>query len=132
MSKIKAALQKASESKSPLKLIKTDQVYYMVLNSKDNRINSAFCDYLHIALDEIDADADLKGKVMLTLSTHPKIFSNGFDIPNFPSVKAVEDTFEGFGRFMCRMMSFKIPTVAMVNGHAFAGGWFLGLAHDYR
>ncbi|KAG1073319.1 hypothetical protein G6F42_025824 [Rhizopus arrhizus] len=31
-----------------------------------------------------------------------------------------------------RLVTFCIPTVAAINGHAFAGGCMLALAHDYR
>ncbi|KAF0534788.1 ClpP/crotonase [Gigaspora margarita] len=31
-----------------------------------------------------------------------------------------------------KVLTFPIPTVAAINGHAFAGGFMLALAHDYR
>jgi len=31
-----------------------------------------------------------------------------------------------------RMVAFSVPTVALLNGHAIAGGCLLSLTHDYR
>lgn len=31
-----------------------------------------------------------------------------------------------------KLLSFPIPTVASIGGHAFAAGFALGLVHDYR
>ena|ERR1700761_197298 len=33
---------------------------------------------------------------------------------------------------MERLLLFPIPTIACITGHAFAGGWLLALACDYR
>lgn len=33
---------------------------------------------------------------------------------------------------LSRLLVFPIPTIAAINGHAFAGGFCLALAHDYR
>ena len=31
-----------------------------------------------------------------------------------------------------KILTFPMPTIAAINGHAFAGGFLLALAHDYR
>ena len=33
---------------------------------------------------------------------------------------------------MARLMEFPMVTMCVFNGTAFAGGYFLGLVHDYR
>jgi enoyl-CoA hydratase/carnithine racemase len=35
-------------------------------------------------------------------------------------------------RFLARILAFPIPTIAAMNGHAFAGGAMMTLAHDFR
>ena len=35
-------------------------------------------------------------------------------------------------RLLGRMAVFPVPTIALVTGHAFAGGCMFALAHDYR
>lgn len=59
-----------------------------------------------------------------------RIYSNGLNLE-----QAFAD--EGFFRFVLNKMylklfTFPIPTVAALNGHAFAGGFVLALSHDYR
>ncbi|PWZ00173.1 ClpP/crotonase [Testicularia cyperi] len=59
-----------------------------------------------------------------------KIFSNGLDLE-----KAIADP-HFFDRCLNnlyeKLMTFPVPTIASVNGHAFAGGFGLACAHDYR
>jgi len=58
-----------------------------------------------------------------------KFFSNGLemtsvgDVSFFPTI---------YNPVLTRILTFPIPTVAAVNGHAFAGGMMLSLACDYR
>ena len=54
------------------------------------------------------------------------------DIPNYKSKSDVETAIKGLVHYCYRMINSKIPTIAWVNGHAFAGGWFIALAHHYR
>lgn len=42
------------------------------------------------------------------------------------------DYLDSYHRLLQRIMTFPMPTVAAINGHAIAGGWLLALAHDYR
>ena len=72
MLKLKTALKKAAESKNAVELYKDGMTYILVMNKGDNRLSQVFVDGLHSALDKIDKDLELEGKVMVTLSTHPK------------------------------------------------------------
>ncbi|EGN99099.1 hypothetical protein SERLA73DRAFT_181915 [Serpula lacrymans var. lacrymans S7.3] len=59
-----------------------------------------------------------------------KFFSNGFD---YESVKGNPAFFTYTANpLLSRLLSFPIPTIAAINGHAFAAGMMLALACDYR
>ncbi|KAF8510279.1 ClpP/crotonase [Gautieria morchelliformis] len=72
-----------------------------------------------------------KGAVVITGNLKQnKFFSNGLDLK-----AAMAETgffLNTFHPFLVRLVTFPIPLVAAINGHAFAGGWILGTACDYR
>lgn len=76
--------------------------------------------------------SDQGAALITTGGTDPsaKIFSNGLDFE-----KAIEDP-HFFDRHLNtlyeKLLTFPIPTIAAVNGHAFAAGFGLACAHDYR
>jgi len=76
--------------------------------------------------DEITGGAAL----VTTAELSNKIFSNGLDLFN-----AIADPHffnEYLNAMFYELLTFPIPTVAAITGHAFAGGCTLALAHDYR
>lgn len=59
-----------------------------------------------------------------------KIFSNGLDLLN-----ALKDPYffnEHLNTLSRELLTFPVPTVAAIGGHAFAAGFTFALAHDYR
>lgn len=76
--------------------------------------------------------SDQGSALITTGGTDPsaKIFSNGLDFEN-----AIADP-HFFDRHLNtlyeKLLTFPIPTIAAVNGHAFAAGFGLACAHDYR
>jgi len=103
-------------------------------NGQDNRLTADFIwNCLLKGLDIVERDwrngKETAGALVI-VGRHPKFFSNGLDYENtskdsgfFPNT---------FNPFVSRLLSFPIPTVAAVNGHAFAAGFILALACDYR
>ena len=88
------------------------------------------------ALDKVEKESKGISCCLVTTSTG-KFFSNGLDLSwlleqEDPQGKAQELMLATFHKFLKRFMTFPMPTVAAVNGHAMAGGWLLALAHDYR
>ncbi|PLW43206.1 hypothetical protein PCANC_06984 [Puccinia coronata f. sp. avenae] len=59
-----------------------------------------------------------------------RIYSNGLDLTE---ALALDHFFQHvLNPLYVKLLTFPIPTVAAINGHAFAGGFCLALAHDFR
>lgn len=63
-------------------------------------------------------------------SSSSKIYSNGLDFENAIADPTFFDTH--LNALYEKLLTFPIPTIAAVNGHAFAAGFGLACAHDYR
>ncbi|OMJ11076.1 Enoyl-CoA delta isomerase 1, peroxisomal [Smittium culicis] len=109
----------------------------------ENRLTISFCQAFNQALDKIllvfdtefEAQArryksgekdQLRGFVVTTSSG--KFFSNGLNIEQSLGKK---DFGLVFSAMIARVLEFKLPTIAAVNGHAFAGGCMIASMHDY-
>ncbi|GIZ45675.1 hypothetical protein CKM354_000883200 [Cercospora kikuchii] len=105
------------------------KVYLLTFSSgQDNRLRSAFCTSLVLALDIIEHRHP--PGVVITTSASPKFYSNGMDIEHAATTPGYfETTLYPMWR---RVLTFPMPTVALIPGHAFAGGFILALMHDYR
>ncbi|KAF6813559.1 enoyl-CoA hydratase/isomerase [Colletotrichum sojae] len=104
-------------------------VYLLTWSSPpDNRLTPPFCRALLAALDVVEF-AHPPG-VLVTTSAIPKFYSNGLDLelafatPGFFS----DPLYLLFKRFL----TYPMPTVALIPGHAFAGGFMTAMHHDYR
>lgn len=107
----------------------TSQVYVLSFSSPpDNRLTSAFNSTFLLALDIIEKR--LPKGVVVSTSSITKFYSNGLDYEN-----AIKDpTFFGGSLYPLwrRLLSYPMPTIAVINGHAFAGGLMTAMMHDYR
>ncbi|XP_013387858.1 enoyl-CoA delta isomerase 3-like [Lingula anatina] len=63
-----------------------------------------------------------------------KFYSNGLDLEwlGGSGAKDREAFMSAFNALCVRILTFPMPTIAALNGHAFAGGAMLALCHDYR
>ncbi len=106
-------------------------VRILTMRAGENLLNPAFLDRFHSALDQVEADLEAAGLVTVG---EGRYFCNGFDLGYLGSAEPeavllfVERTCELLGR----VLTFPMPTVAAVNGHAFGVGAILALAHDQR
>ena len=107
-----------------------------VLRARDgeNRFTSAFLDAFEAALETIEGTS---GPAALVTTGEGKFFSNGLDMATLASTGAAgRDGLAAYlgrvHRLFGRVLAFPRFTVAAVNGHAFAGGLMLALAHDLR
>jgi enoyl-CoA hydratase/carnithine racemase len=109
----------------------TGEVAILRLDRGVNAFDSVFVDELHAALDIVAASETAAALVTTGADKH---YSNGFDIDFLGGLTG--DDLRGFmDRTMAvlgRLLTFPVPTVAAVNGHAFGIGAFLALAHDRR
>lgn len=103
-----------------------DRVAVVTMNSGENRFNFPSMETFLGALDEIEHTTD--ANVLVVNSSDTKIWSNGIDLDRLLS--AIEKEGPGvMGRFLAamyrflgRVLTFPMPTIAVLNGHAFAGG----------
>ncbi|KAK0612849.1 ClpP/crotonase-like domain-containing protein [Bombardia bombarda] len=97
----------------------------------DNRLTPASCAAFLTALDILELSPQLYPPgVVVTTSGIPKFYSNGLDLDLAFSIPSFlpHSLFALFRRFL----TYPMPTVALLNGHAFAGGLMLAMHHDYR
>jgi enoyl-CoA hydratase/carnithine racemase len=105
-------------------------VYVLNLGETENRFHPSWLEQAHGHLDTVAAT---EGTCALVTTATGKFFSNGLDLDwlrenssEFMSyVVEVHRLFE-------RVLALPVPTVAAIQGHAFAGGAMLALAHDFR
>lgn len=101
----------------------------LVLGDGENRLSPDMLAGINACLDEFEAGP----RTALVTAAEGKIWSNGLDTDWFaanpdgagPALQDVE-------RLFARVLTLGVPTVAALQGHAFAGGAMLALAHDLR
>ncbi|KAI1446902.1 enoyl-CoA hydratase/isomerase family protein [Annulohypoxylon stygium] len=105
------------------------KVYVLTWTSPpDNRMTPAFNTALITALDIIEFG--YPPGVVVTTSSISKFYSNGLDLQLAVSSPGFfqNSLYPVFRRFL----TYPMPTVALINGHGFAGGFMLAMHHDYR
>jgi Delta3-Delta2-enoyl-CoA isomerase len=111
-------------------LARDGEVFVLDIGNGENRFHPEWIADLSVLLDEVEFAV---GPRALVTVADGKFFSNGLDLewlsqhgPELPGyVASVE-------HLLARLLSLPVPTVAAVQGHAFAGGGMLALAHDFR
>ncbi|KAJ5675219.1 uncharacterized protein N7477_005153 [Penicillium maclennaniae] len=68
--------------------------------------------------------------VVVTTSGIAKFYSNGLDLDLAMSTEGFLD--QWLWKLFRRFLTYPMPTVCLLNGHAFAGGFMLAMYHDYR
>lgn len=113
-----------------------ERVAVVTMNSGENRFNFPFFEAFHEVLDEIENKTE--ARTLVVRSSHDKIWSNGIDLDwllpatekEGPEIR--EKFLAEMYRFMKRVLTYPMLTIAAITGHAFAGGAFLSFAHDFR
>lgn len=111
-------------------LDRTGDVFVLTMDDGENRMNQAWLDAMNTALDEIDSAPD---PVALVTTGSGKFFSNGLDLQWLLGGGADMPIFVAdIERLFARVLAAPYITVAACNGHTFAAGAMLALAHDFR
>ncbi|PBC43611.1 enoyl-CoA hydratase [Rhodococcus sp. ACPA4] len=106
-----------------------NKIAVLDLGDDENRFSPDWLDSVDKLLDQALGEG---AHALITTATG-KFYSNGLDLDWLGAhtdkanwhVQQVQSLF-------ARMLTFPMPTVAAVNGHAFGAGAMLGVAHDYR
>ncbi|KAL3421426.1 enoyl-CoA hydratase/isomerase [Phlyctema vagabunda] len=105
------------------------QVYLLTFTAPpDNRLLTPFCQTLLLALDIIEF-SHAPG-VVVTTSGIQKFYSNGLNLEHAVATPGFWS--DSFYTLLRRFLTYPMPTVALINGHAFAGGLMMAMHHDYR
>jgi len=96
-----------------------------------NALNNALFDELDIALDQVNADTNIK--VLILTGTGDKAFVAGADIAELAQMNPLEGkTFSRKGqKIFSKIEALPIPAIAAVNGFALGGGSEAALACDF-
>ncbi|MEU6751186.1 enoyl-CoA hydratase-related protein [Spirillospora sp. NPDC046719] len=104
-------------------------VHILRFDDGENRFSPDFLSAVEGALDTVEK---AEGPRALITTGTGKFYSNGLDLE---WLGAHGDEFEPYlsriHALYARLLELPMPTVAAVNGHAFAGGGMLALAHDF-
>jgi Delta3-Delta2-enoyl-CoA isomerase len=107
-----------------------DDVFVLDLGDTENRFSPDWLASVEAALDEV-AGAD--GPRALVTAATGKFFSNGLDLDwLFAHADQHEDYVVRVHELLARMLALPVVTVAALQGHTFAAGAMLSLAHDFR
>jgi enoyl-CoA hydratase/carnithine racemase len=111
-------------------LSREGDVFLLDIGSGENRFHPDWIARFNEALDEIEKS---DGPKALVTKATGKFWSNGLDLD---WLTANPDQAGGYlpavHRLFARVLAFPAPTVAAVQGHCFAAGAMLALAHDFR
>jgi Delta3-Delta2-enoyl-CoA isomerase len=107
-----------------------DAVFVLDLGDGENRFHPDWLTEVEAALDEI---AKTDGPHALVTSARGKIWSNGLDLE---WLGQNSEQYTAYGvrvqALFSRVLTFPCVTVAALQGHTFAAGAMLSLAHDLR
>ncbi len=115
---------------------KDETVAILTMNSGENRHNPDFTAAILKALDEIEADPEITSVVIA--SSDPKSWSQGIDLVwvtgafNEKRFQDVKGFLYGLNDMFKRILTYPMPVIAAINGHAFGDGSIMACCCDFR
>ena len=111
-------------------LTRHGNAFVLRMRDGENRFTPEFLAAYGRALDEVEKS---DGAALVTVGDG-KFYSNGLALDSLAgkSVDEIAGYLRAVHRLFARVLCFPRVTVAAINGHAFAGGLMLALAHDFR
>jgi enoyl-CoA hydratase/carnithine racemase len=105
-------------------------IFVLDLGETENRFNFDSIAHISSLLDEVDAAA---GEKALVTVARGKFWSNGLDL-DWMIANRIElaDLVVAVQELFARVLEAAYPTVAAIQGHCYAAGGMLALAHDAR
>ena len=106
-------------------------IHYVVFNKGQNTFTT---EKIELLLDIYEKIESTEGTgVVVTIGTGSNFFSTGFDLQYWAANNA--NAIQSIAKIQilyAKVLSLGLPSMAVFNGHAMAGGLILGLAHDFR
>ena len=104
-------------------------VFLLDLGDGENRFNPDRNGILEELVSEVDSAPAPRALVTVARG---KVWSNGLDLEWFQAnTDRVQEALDQTERLIGTFLGLGVPTVAAIQGHCFAGGAMLALAHDY-
>lgn len=111
-------------------LSRHEDVFLLDLGDDENRFNPDWVGAVNALLDEVEGSDAPRA---LVSTAQGKIWSNGLDLEWLGANVAQANSFLAeVHELFARMLTIGVPTVAALQGHTFAAGAMLALAHDQR
>jgi Delta3-Delta2-enoyl-CoA isomerase len=111
-------------------LDRSEGVFVLDLGDGENRFHPDWVASVNGALDEVEK---AEGPRALVTTATGKFYSNGLDLDwLFAHADQQREYLGSVQELLARMLSLPVITVAALQGHTFAAGAMLSLAHDFR
>jgi len=111
-------------------LDRQDDVFVLDIGDTENRFHPDWVASVNALLDEVEKT---EGPRALVTAATGKFFSNGLDLDwLFAHADQAGEYVTGVQELLARVLTLPVVTVAALQGHTFAAGAMLSLAHDFR
>ncbi|GGV24730.1 enoyl-CoA hydratase [Kitasatospora herbaricolor] len=111
-------------------LDRQDGVFVLDIGDTENRFHPDWLVSVNALLDEVE---QAQGPRALVTAASGKFFSNGLDLEwLFANSDRADEYVGGVQALLARVLTLPMVTVAALQGHTFAAGAMLSLAHDFR